>query len=334
MATRNFDSSGSSLTSSGSSLIGDPDRGDVAPTDILEGVTEAYSASERNQGHSDLGAIRTYYDQTWLDYRLLWLNPSNYAIHFGYWDASTRSNADSLNRLNAVLAQQIGIRDGQRVLDAGCGVGGSAVWLARSFDVEVVGITPVASQVQRAQQFAENSHVADRVRFFQEDYTQTSFADASFDAVWAIESVCHARDKRKFFQESRRLLGDGGQLGIVEYMRDRRPYSAADEDLLQSWLSGWAIPDIATSDELCGWADSCGFGEINLIDITANVRRSLRRLHRLAMAAWPLSLALRSIGLRSETQQSNVRGARDQYRALKRGLWFDGILTATALAPA
>ena len=280
----------------------------------------------------DLGAIRTYYDQTWLDYRLLWLNRSNYAIHFGYWDSTMRSHAESLNRLNAVLAQRIGIGRGQRVLDAGCGVGGSAVWLARSFDVEVVGITPVASQVQRAQQFARLSGVADRVRFLHGDYTQTSFADESFDAVWAIESVCHARDKRTFFQESRRLLRDGGRLGIVEYIRDRRPYPAADEELLRSWLSGWAIPDIATSGELRCWADSCGFGEMNLIDITANVRRSLRRLHRLATATWPLALALRRFGLRSETQQSNVRGARDQYRSLKRGLWFDGILTATALA--
>ena len=55
-----------------------------------------------------------------------------------------------------------------------------------------------------------------------------------FDAVWAIESVCHACDKRMFFQESRRLLRDGGRLGIVEYMRARRPYSAAAEELLRS----------------------------------------------------------------------------------------------------
>lgn len=233
-----------------------------------------------------------------------------------------------------MLAQRVGIHAGQRVLDAGCRVGGSAVWLARSYDVEVVGITPVASQVQRAQRFAQICGVADRVRFFQEDYTQTPFAAASFDVIWAIESVCHARDKRTFFQEARRLVHDGGRLGIVEYMRDRRPYAAADEELLHSWLSSWAIPDIATGDELRSWAQACGFGEINLVDITANVQRSLRRLHRLAIAAWPWALVLRSIRLRSTTQHGNVRGARDQYRALKRGLWFDGILIATAMTRA
>src|SRR5207244_10334107 len=97
----------------------------------------------------DLRPIQHYYDETWHDYRWLWLNPSNYAIHFGYWDDRTRKHADALNRLNAALAERIGIQHGARILDAGCGVGGSAIWLAETFAARVVGITPVASQVER-----------------------------------------------------------------------------------------------------------------------------------------------------------------------------------------
>jgi tocopherol O-methyltransferase len=278
----------------------------------------------------DLTAVRDYYDQTWLDYRLFWLNRRNYAIHFGYWDAATRSHGHSLNRLNAVLAERIGIRAGQRVLDAGCGVGGSAVWLAQTYDVDVVGITPVCSQVQRAQQFASRRGVADRVRFLQEDYTRTTFVDASFDVVWAVESVCHAHDKPLFFRQARRVLRDGGRLGMVEYMRCRRPWADSDEALLQSWLSGWAIPDLATAAELRGWAEACGFHGVDLVDITANVRPSLRRLHRMAALAWPGAQLLQALRLRTAAQHGNLRGARDQYRALTRGLWLDAILTATA----
>jgi hypothetical protein len=40
---------------------------------------------------------------------------------------------------------------------------------------------------------------------------------------------------------------------------------------------------------------------------------------------------LRTLGLRNATQHGNVRGARDQFRALERGLWVDAILTATAI---
>jgi cyclopropane fatty-acyl-phospholipid synthase-like methyltransferase len=274
----------------------------------------------------DLSPIRQYYDETWADYRILWLSPSNYAIHFGYWDKQTRSHADALNRLNAVLASKIGIRSGARILDAGCGVGGSAIWLARTYAAEVVGITPVA---ERARRFASEQGVADRVRFAQEDYTNTSFFSATFDVVWAVESLCHAVDKRAFYREARRLLRPGGRLGIVEYMRTARPLPAGGEALLHSWLSGWAIPDLATRGEHEAWAKAAGFRDLSLIDITSNVRPSLARLYRMALAASPAASISRRLHLRSDAQHGNWRGARDQFRALRHELWFDAILTAT-----
>jgi cyclopropane fatty-acyl-phospholipid synthase-like methyltransferase len=278
----------------------------------------------------DLRPICEYYEQTWRDYRFLWLSPSNYAIHFGYWDQLTRGHADALNRLNAVLASYIGIHPGAHILDAGCGVGGSSIWLARRFGATVTGITPVGSQVRRARRIAAEQGLADRVRFAEEDYTRTTFAGASFDVVWAVESVCHAADKAAFYREAQRLLRPGGRLGIVEYMRTPCPLPDDGEALLQNWLSGWAIPDLATAEEHRAWAQA-RFSEVQLIDITSNVRRSLARLHRMAVAAWPGELILRTLGLRSDTQHGNWRGARDQFRALTRGLWFDAVLTATAI---
>jgi cyclopropane fatty-acyl-phospholipid synthase-like methyltransferase len=279
----------------------------------------------------DLAPIREYYDQTWRDYRFFWLSPSNYAIHFGYWDANTRHHGEALNQLNLALASRIGIRPGMRILDAGCGVGGSAIWLARTYDVEVVGITPVTSQIDRANRFAREQGLAYKVRFAEEDYTGTSFASGSFDVVWAMESVCHAADKAAFYREARRLLRPGGRLGMVEYLRKARPLPVDGEALLHSWLSGWAIPDLATADEHRAAATANGFGQIVLQDITDNVRPSLARLSRMATATGPAETILWRVGLRSPAQHGNWRGARDQFRALRRGLWFDAILTATAI---
>jgi cyclopropane fatty-acyl-phospholipid synthase-like methyltransferase len=281
----------------------------------------------------DLTRIRAYYDATWLDYRLLWLNRRNRAIHFGYWDAHTTSHAESLVNLNHVLARQIGIRPGQRVLDAGCGVGGSALWLAETYGVEVVGITPVPGQVARARRYAQARGVADRVSFDTQDYLHTSFPTASFDVVWAIESVCHAPDKPRFFAEARRLLRPGGRLGMVEYLRTIRPAPPTDEALLRRWLSGWAIPDLMTADELRAWAGAANFQEIQLINITRNVAPSLHRLYRMATLLWPVAIVLAALRLRSVIQHGNQRGAREQYRALRRGLWGEYLVTATAAQP-
>src|SRR5215213_3712833 len=128
-------------------------------------------------------AIIAYYDKTWLDYRILWLNRRTLSVHFGYTDATTRGHADALLNMNRVLADRAGIHPGMRVLDAGCGVGGSSIWLAQSRGASVIGITPVASQVARARRFAAARRLGDQVRFEQADYTDTPFPDASFDVV-------------------------------------------------------------------------------------------------------------------------------------------------------
>jgi cyclopropane fatty-acyl-phospholipid synthase-like methyltransferase len=277
---------------------------------------------------NDLSSIRAYYDQTWLDYRVLWLNSENYAIHFGYWDETTHTNAQALNRLNAVLSKRLALRPDERVLDAGCGVGGSAIWIAKTIGAQVVGITPVQSQVDRATRFAREAAVERLVSFACEDYTQTPFEDGSFDVVWAVESVCHAADKAMFFREARRLLRPGGRLGMVEYMRTARPLVADEEALLHCWLSGWAIPDIGTAAEHRQWATDAGFTNIQLVDTSDRVRPSLHRLYRMAVLAGPGERLLQAMRLRSSVQHGNVRGARNQFRALERGLWFYAILTA------
>lgn len=273
--------------------------------------------------------IATYYDETWLDYRLLWLNRQNLSVHFGYFGQGTRSHADALSNMNRVLADRAGVTAGQRVLDAGCGVGGSSIWLAEQRGAEVVGITPVASQVARARRYAGLRGLGDRLRFEQADYTATGFPDASFDVVWALESLCHARDKAAFYREAARLLRPGGRLIIAEYLRAARPLSAAGEQMLHQWLSGWAIGDIDTPDEHTRHAVAAGLADMRVDDVTEHTRPSLRRLFRMTSLSYPLALALRGLRLRSRMQHGNVVGALRQYQALERGLWLYGLISAT-----
>jgi cyclopropane fatty-acyl-phospholipid synthase-like methyltransferase len=274
-------------------------------------------------------AVIAYYDQTWLDYRLLWLNRRTLSVHFGYWDATTRGHADALLNMNRVLADRAGIRPGMRVLDAGCGVGGSSIWLAQARGATVVGITPVASQVSRARGFAARRRLGAQVSFEQADYTNTPFPDSSFDMVWALESLCHAPDKAVFYREAARLLRPGGHLVIAEYIRAARPLSARGEQLLHHWLDGWAIPDLDTRAEHLAHAAAAGLRDARIDDITAHTRPSLRRLYQMSRWSYPLAVTGRVVGIRSAVQHGNVVGSICQYQALERGLWFYGILTAT-----
>src|SRR5262249_2568233 len=144
-------------------------------------MTARDRAPDRGSNGSLADAIVGYYDETWLDYRVLWLNPDNLAVHFGYTDETTRNHTDALKNMNRVLADRVEIRPGERVLDAGCGVGGSSLWLARERGAEVVGITLAASQVAKARRYAARRKLNSRVHFEVADFTATPYPDASFD---------------------------------------------------------------------------------------------------------------------------------------------------------
>jgi SAM-dependent methyltransferase len=280
------------------------------------------------QTERGLAAVRKYYDATRLDYRFLWLNRRDLAVHFGYWGPGIRTHSESLVEMNRVLAERVGIGAGDRVFDAGCGLGGSAIWLARERGARVTGISPVPHQVEEARSNAIKGGVAGSTSFSVGDYAATTFGAASFNVAWFLESLCHAPDKAAVMREAYRLVAPGGRLAICEYVRTRRPLDTAGEELLADWLGNWAIPDIATADELIGWARDAGFERIEATDVTDEVRPSLERLHRITARLAPSEAMLHRLRLRSDWAHANTVGAFKQLPALDQGLWRYLILSA------
>lgn len=269
-----------------------------------------------------------YYEQTWADYRIIWVSRNNYAFHFGYHDRPGLRHRLALLRNNEVLADTVAIRPGDRVLDAGCGVGGTSCWLAQERGAEVVGVTLVPDQVQRAQRIAERRGVSDRVRFEVADFNHLPYPDGSFDVVWAQESLCHSPDKAATYREFLRVLKPGGRLVIAEYMRKRRDLQGLEAGMVRGWLAGWMMPDLDTFDEHLAHATAAGFAGADVRDATRFTRPSLRRLFLRSAILYPIAILLRLTRIRSETQHGNVRASVLQYLALRRDLWGYGILHA------
>jgi SAM-dependent methyltransferase len=111
------------------------------------------------------------------------------------------------------LADGMDLRPGARVVDAGAGVGGPAGWLAAERGVRPVCAEPMVAAVRASRRlFGLPSVVALG--------QQLPFADRSFDAAWCLGVLCTTSDKAGALGELRRVLSDGGRLGLLVFIAD------------------------------------------------------------------------------------------------------------------
>jgi tocopherol O-methyltransferase len=274
-------------------------------------------------------AVLRYYDQTRWDYKHLWKSDSTLGIHFGYYDGLAPTHRLAVQRMNEVLASAAAIDASDVVLDAGCGLGGSAIWLAAALGCSVLGINIVPYQLQLARQAAASRNLGHLAQFDARDYADTGLPAASFSVVWALESVVHAPSKEAFAREAYRLLRPGGRLVLAEYMARGNPQLTADEaEIFTPWLQGWAMPGLMTEQGYRTALHDAGFLTASVTDMTVNVRPSLARLDRITRSLLPFAPAARRCRLITQGQLENARASAAQVKALKLGLWSYKLVVA------
>jgi tocopherol O-methyltransferase len=270
--------------------------------------------------HTD--RVVKYYNQTRWEYKHIWRSHERLAIHFGYFDETIRHHRQSLTKMTEVLAGYLGVRQDDRVLDAGCGFGGSALWLAENIGCRVVGLNIVPYQLEMARASARQRHLTDLASFVLADFTRTGLRDGSFTAVWGLESAVHAECKEEFAAEAWRLLRPGGRLMIAEYLlRDDPSLTKDDRAMMMPWLEGWTMPNLLSEREYRQLLRRAGFHSINVRDISTHVAPSLRRLEWWTRRLLRVVQMLNRLRIINPGQLRNAQAADAQIRAFKAGLW-------------
>ncbi len=271
--------------------------------------------------------IIDYYRDTENAYKDSWDLNNSLAIHYGYWDRIVKSFPESLLRMNEVMMESVSIRGGDKVLDAGCGVGGSSIFLADKTGCTVTGITLSERQAEQANKNAIGKKLLHKVNFEVMDYCHTTFPDASFDVVWGCESICYAESKEGFIKEAYRLLKPGGRLVVADGFVSS--FENNDNPIVRNWLDGWQVNYLETPERFLAFMKETGFSDIAYRDISKEASHSSRRLYRFYFLA-SLYLMWKKINFSkpaTEMQKLNIAACKFQYKGLKQGLWQYGLIT-------
>jgi cyclopropane fatty-acyl-phospholipid synthase-like methyltransferase len=260
-----------------------------------------------------------YYNYTLPFYRFFY-HRGSHAIHYGFYDEKTKNHQEALLNVNKFLAKAVGVKPGDRILDAGCGIGGSSIWLAKNYNIKAVGISISERQITEARKLAFNNGVQNSTEFYEKDFLDSGFADESFDIVWAIESVCYAKDKKDFLKEAYRLLKTGGRLIVDDGFLLRAVSGNREEKDFSAFLEGLALPNLASEQQFKKDLENVGFKNIKVYDKTKEVWRSTKKIYRMSIFSYPLSKLTEKLGFTPHLLTLNNLAGITQYRVIKNGL--------------
>lgn len=204
-------------------------------------------------------AVSPYYQSLWGEH-----------IHHGYWIRGDESKETAQTQLIDHLAQLANIKTGSRILDIGCGFGGSSLYLANRYDAQVTGITISPVQVQMAKEAAAKVNLD--VSFLLMDAEEMQFAQP-FDLLWSVESISHYHDPRKFFTSAAKLLKPGGCFALTDWFQ-KDNLSAADKKKFIAPIEKGMMVELHRMNDYNDFLISSGLHVIHQQDLTLNCAKS------------------------------------------------------------
>jgi tocopherol O-methyltransferase len=216
--------------------------------------------------------IKEFYDAS----SELWESVWGEHMHHGYYGEDGNYKLDrrqaQINLIEELLkwAGDFTKDRPQNILDVGCGIGGSSLYLAEKFGARVTGITLSPVQANRAKARARTAGLETTTDFQVANALEMPFADNSFDLVWSLESGEHMPDKAKFLQECYRVLKPGGKMIFVTWCH--RPTTTtslltADEQRhLQAIYRVYCLPYVISLPAYTEIVRQSGFKDLHVAD--------------------------------------------------------------------
>lgn len=151
---------------------------------------------------------------------------------------------------------RLGLKPGMAVLDIGCGIGGTARFVAQETGVTVKGIDLTAEYVAAAQALSRAVGLSERTTFHCASALAMPFADGVFDAAFSLHVAMNIADKDALYREAARVLRPGAVLGLYDILAGtgEGPFAFP-----VPWAAGPQASWLATPQEMRAALDGAGF---------------------------------------------------------------------------
>lgn len=214
-----------------------------------------------------VATIARHYDSLDFFYRDIW----GVHIHHGLWLTGHESPDEAADQMSRRALAPLGLAPGSRLVDVGCGYGGTARIAAREHGAQVLGYTVSAAQKAFAdQQTVSRGSVEIRVQ----DWAEAKPSDASFDALLSLESIEHMPDRLAFAREARRVLRPGGRMVVATWLVADRISGWSRRHLLDPIAAEGRQAPLITAGALTDLLHAAGFANVEVDDLGAQVRRT------------------------------------------------------------
>lgn len=199
-------------------------------------------------------------------------------VHRGLADPTAQGGVTT-TRLHDLLVEQLPPMFQPRVLDAGCGLGGTMLALVERWGGDYTGLTLSTAQAAVAADAVRAAGYADRVRVSIQSYDHPP--DGPFDLIVAIESLIHSLDPAESLRALTRVLAPGGAIAIVDDM----PEPAARQlPELAIFKTGWGCGVMWDRDRYVRAFEELGLRVVHDLDLSADCRP--RSFGRIRLMTW------------------------------------------------
>jgi SAM-dependent methyltransferase len=266
--------------------------------------------------------VRRYYDVNTERFERFGQGHHTGSIHRAVAPAPSDTERDPLRTLDRlVLAELEGLRDRFvppfHVLDLGCGVGATLLYLAEHLPIVATGVTLSSVQARRARERVQARGRADRVRVLERSYLDLPSDLAPAALAYSIEAFIHGPDPAAFFASAAAHVAPGGLLVVCDdFLGERaRDASKRDERTLREYREGWLANSLVSVARASDLAAAAGFRLEKNLDLGARLELGRPRDHLIALfVAFARLVPKRGYFLRS------LVGGNALQQALRRGL--------------